>query len=170
MTEPGTTPAVAGYHHFAPTVSDVEASAKWYERVFGMTRVPVAFPHHGAEQEGYAVVLTEPHSGLVLGLHHHDANPGQSFDERRTGLDHMSFAVAARADLGAWARWLDSLGIENSGGSTPRIRCPTRWSSSGIPTTSSSSSSTWADDQGPLFALTDLRGADSLFAVAEGAH
>ena len=116
MTEPGTTPAVAGYHHFAPTsVSDVEASAQWYERVFGMTRVPVAFPHHGAEQEGYAVVLTEPRSGLVLGLHHHDANPGQSFDERRTGLDHMSFAVAGRADLGAWARWLDSLGIENSG-------------------------------------------------------
>jgi glyoxylase I family protein len=114
-SKPGTTPAVAGYHHFAPTVSDVEASAQWYERVFGMTRVPVAFPHHGAEQEGYAVVLTEPRSGLVLGLHHHEANPGQAFDERRTGLDHMSFAVAGRADLGAWARWLDILGIENSG-------------------------------------------------------
>ena len=40
MAEPGTAPAVTGYHHFAPTVSDVEASARWYERVFGMTRVP----------------------------------------------------------------------------------------------------------------------------------
>src|SRR5215472_10114364 len=49
VAEPGTGPAVAGYHHFAPTVSDVEASAQWYERVFGMTRVPVAFPHHGGE-------------------------------------------------------------------------------------------------------------------------
>ena len=39
----------------------------------------------------------------------------QLFDERRTGLDHMSFAVAARADLDAWASWLDSLGVENSG-------------------------------------------------------
>ena len=103
-------PAVAGYHHFAPTVSDVEASAQWYERVFGMTRVPVAFPHHGGEKGGYAVVLTEPRSGIVLGLHHHDSNPGQLFDERRTGLDHMSFAVAGRADLDAWASWLDSLG------------------------------------------------------------
>ena len=80
-----------------------------------MTRVPVAFPHHGAEQGGYAVVLTEPRSGIALGLHHHEANPGQSFDERRTGLDHISFAVAGRADLDAWARWLDSLGVENSG-------------------------------------------------------
>src|SRR5215471_21697519 len=93
LAESGTAPAVAGYHHFAPTVSDVEASAQWYERVFGMTRVPVAFPHHGEEQGGYAVVLMEPRSGIVLGLHHHDANPGRPFDEKSTGLDHMSFAV-----------------------------------------------------------------------------
>jgi glyoxylase I family protein len=115
LEESGVAPAVTGYHHFAPTVSDVEASARWYEQVFGMTRVPVAFPHHGGEESGYAVVLTEPRSGIVLGLHHHDANPGQAFDERRTGLDHMSFAVAGRADLDAWASWLDSLGVENSG-------------------------------------------------------
>jgi glyoxylase I family protein len=115
VAESGVGPAVTGYHHFAPTVSDVEASAQWYEQVFGMTRVPVTFPHHDAEQGGYAVVLAEPRSGIVLGLHHHDANLGQSFDERRTGLDHMSFAVASRADLDAWARWLDSLGVENSG-------------------------------------------------------
>jgi len=115
LAESGVAPAVTGYHHFAPTVSDVEASAQWYERVFGMTRVPVAFPHHGGEKGGYAVVLTEPRSGIALGLHHHDGNPGQLFDERRTGLDHMSFAVSGRADLDAWASWLDSLGIENSG-------------------------------------------------------
>jgi glyoxylase I family protein len=114
LAEPRTAPAVTGYHHFAPTVSDVEASAQWYERVFGMTRMPVAFPHHG-EEDGYALVLIEPRSGLVLGLHHHDDNSGQPFDERRTGLDHMSFAVAGRADLDAWARWLDHLGVENSG-------------------------------------------------------
>ena len=115
MAESGTAPAVTGYHHFAPTVSDVEASAQWYQRVFGMTRVPVAFPHHGEDKGGYAVVLTEPRSGIALGLHHHDGNLGQAFDERRTGLDHMSFAVAGRADLDAWARWLDRLGVENSG-------------------------------------------------------
>jgi glyoxylase I family protein len=115
LAESGTAPAVTRYHHFAPTVSDVEASAQWYERVFGMIRLPVAFPHHGQEKSGYAVVLIEPRSGIVLGLHHHDTHPDQSFDERRTGLDHMSFAVAGRADLDVWAGWLDSLGVENSG-------------------------------------------------------
>ena len=41
LAESGMAPVVTGYHHFAPTVSDVEASAQWYERVFGMTRVPL---------------------------------------------------------------------------------------------------------------------------------
>ena len=36
LAESGMAPAVTGYHHFAPTVSDVEASAQWYERVFGV--------------------------------------------------------------------------------------------------------------------------------------
>jgi hypothetical protein len=85
MTEIDTAPAVTGFHHFSPTVSDVEASAQWYERVFGMNRVPVTFPHYGAEEEGYAVLLMDPRSGIAIGLHHHQANPGQRFDERVTG-------------------------------------------------------------------------------------
>jgi catechol-2,3-dioxygenase len=40
LTETTAAPAVTGFHHFSPTVSDVEASAQWYERVFGMNRVP----------------------------------------------------------------------------------------------------------------------------------
>ena len=76
MAESAMAPAVSSYHHFAPTVSDVEASAQWYERVFGMTRLPVVFPHHGGQKGGYAVVLMEPRSGIVLGLHHHDTSPG----------------------------------------------------------------------------------------------
>jgi glyoxylase I family protein len=115
LPEIAAAPAVTGFDHFAPTVSDVEASARWYERVFGMSRVPARFPHHGAEEGGYAVILMEPRSGIAVGLHHHDANPGQPFQECRTGLDHMAFRVAGRADLSAWARWLDDLGVENSG-------------------------------------------------------
>jgi glyoxylase I family protein len=115
MADSDTAPAVTGFHHFSPTVSDVEASAQWYERVFGMNRVPVPFPHHGAEDSGYAVLLMDPRSGAAIGLHHHDANPGQPFEECRTGLDHISFGVAGRADLDTWAAWLDELGIEHSG-------------------------------------------------------
>jgi glyoxylase I family protein len=114
-TETSAVPAVTGFHHFSPTVSDVEASAQWYERVFGMNRIPVKIPHYGAEEEGYAVLLIDPRSGVAIGLHHHEANPGQLFDEHRTGLDHISFAVADRASLDAWASWLDELGVEHSG-------------------------------------------------------
>jgi glyoxylase I family protein len=115
LTEPGAAPAVTKFDHFAATVSDVEASAQWYGRVFGMTRVPVPFPHYGGKKSGYAVLMMEPRSGVAIGLHHHDGNPGRDFDESCTGLDHMSFTVATRADLDTWASWLDSLGVENSG-------------------------------------------------------
>jgi glyoxylase I family protein len=115
LTETTTAPAITGVHHFSPTVSDVEASAQWYEHIFGMTRVPLVFPHYGAEEGGYAVILMDPRSGMVIGLHHHEANPGQPFRESQTGLDHIAFGVANRADLDEWASWLDELGIAHSG-------------------------------------------------------
>ena len=115
MTDSGTGPAITGVHHFSPTVSDVEASARWYERVFGMTRSPSTFPHHAAEAAGYSVILTDPRSGLVIGLHHHDSNSGEPFAENRTGLDHISFAVAQRSELDDWASWLDKQGVPHSG-------------------------------------------------------
>ena len=86
-----------------------------YERVFGMGRVPVTFPHHDDEGGGYAVLLTEPRSGIAIGLHHHEANVGGGFDERRNGLDHISFSVAERADLDAWTACLDEPGVAHSG-------------------------------------------------------
>ena len=110
-----TGPAITGVHHFSPTVCHVEASAAWYEKVFSMFRVPVTFAHHEREETGYAVMLIDPVSGLAIGLHHHEGNEGEPFDERRTGLDHMGFKVATREDLEAWVAKLDGLGIEHSG-------------------------------------------------------
>jgi glyoxylase I family protein len=95
MTEIGIAPTVAGFHHFAPTVRDVDESADWYERVFGMGRLSVTFPHHGAEEA--------------------EDNDGEPVQESRTGLDHMAFAVPSHDDLEAWVSWLGSLGIDNSG-------------------------------------------------------
>ena len=108
-------PTITGVHHFSPTVRDIEASATWYEQVFGLIRVPITFPHHEREETGYAVMLLDPVSGLGIGLHHNTANEGEAFDERRTGLDHMGFKVATREDLDAWAAKLDGLGVEHSG-------------------------------------------------------
>ena len=50
-------PPMAGIHHFSATVTDVEASAAWYQRVLGLQRIPPRFPHYGNEETGYAVVL-----------------------------------------------------------------------------------------------------------------
>lgn len=113
--DPDTRPWITGVHHFSPTVSDVEASAIWYAEVFGMERVPTTAPHHGDEDGGYAVLLTEPRTGLLIGLHHHrDLVPG-AFDERRVGLDHIAFGVSSHSDLEAWCVWLDRLGVAHSG-------------------------------------------------------
>lgn len=106
---------ITGIHHFSPTVTDIEASAAWYEKVFSMIRVPMRVPHHDREDTGYAVLLIEPDSELVIGLHHNEANAGDRFDEARTGLDHIGFAVPTRESLDAWVAKLDELGIEHSG-------------------------------------------------------
>jgi len=106
---------ITGIHHFSPTVSDVEASASWYERVFAMTRVPITFAHHEREETGYAVLLMDPVSGLVIGLHHNEANAGEPFDEARTGLDHIGFKVPNRTSLDEWVTKLDGLGVAHSG-------------------------------------------------------
>ena len=108
-------PAITGIHHFSPTVCDVEASAAWYEKVFSMVRLPMTFAHHDREDTGFAVLLLDPVSGLVIGLHHHEANEGEHFDEVRTGLDHIGFGVPSRESLDDWVAKLDELGIEHSG-------------------------------------------------------
>lgn len=107
--------AITGLHHVSITVTDLEASLAWYQRVFGGERMPIKFPHYGCEDTGYGRLLVEPRSGLVFGLHTNTGNDGERFDEARTGLDHLGFNVASRADLEAWTARLDELGIEHSG-------------------------------------------------------
>ena len=108
-------PTITGIHHFSPTVCDVEKSATWYEQVFSMVRLPMTFPHHEREETGYAVLLMDPVSGLVIGLHHNEANQGEAFDEARTGLDHIGILVPSRESLDEWVTKLDGLGVEHSG-------------------------------------------------------
>jgi catechol 2,3-dioxygenase-like lactoylglutathione lyase family enzyme len=103
---------LGGIHHIGLTVPDVETSEAWYMRVLGLTRAFVE-PHNGGT--GYAVVLHRPGSPLYLGLDKHDANRGERFDEWRTGLDHVAFHVANRAELDAWAEHLDREGVSHSG-------------------------------------------------------
>jgi glyoxylase I family protein len=97
------------------TVSDADRSAAWYSGLLGAQETG---RHVQADGRVGLVQLAEPRSGLELCLVDHGADPGR-FDERRAGLDHLEFLVAARSDLDAWATRLDELGISHSGVKEP---------------------------------------------------
>lgn len=110
-TQQQAVPMITGLHHAGLTVRDVKASEQWYERVLGMTRAFVE-PHDN--DTGYAVVMTRPGTGLLIGLDHHADADGHVFEERRTGLDHLSLQVETREDLDLWAAHLDALGVKRA--------------------------------------------------------
>ena len=93
-------------HHLAITVRDLDASVEWYSQVFSLSPL-MDVPHPG----GLGRVLGSADQGLAFVLHHHDANDGQLFDERRTGLDHPGLVVPTREELVAWQSHLESHGV-----------------------------------------------------------
>jgi glyoxylase I family protein len=98
-----------GIGHLDRSVSDVEASAAWYEKVLGLRRLQrVDF------FEPTMIVLRHDASGLVVGLNQHQGSPGEPFDERRAGLDHVGFTVGRRQDLDSFQVPLAALGVEHS--------------------------------------------------------
>lgn len=108
------TPALTGIQHVGLTVTDVEASGEWYQRVLGLQR-QFQEQHHRSDHGGYAVVLGTADMSLNLGLDYHPDNRGEPFDPTRTGLDHVCFQVASVAALGDWAAHLSGEGIAHSG-------------------------------------------------------
>jgi glyoxylase I family protein len=98
-----TSPAL---HHLALTVRDLEASIDWYGQVFGI-HYQMDAPHPG----GFAQLLSDDAWQLVIVLHRHDANSGETFLESRTGLDHAGFMVPTREDLVAWQSHLEEHGV-----------------------------------------------------------
>ena len=112
---PSSGPSTTGFDHFAPTVSDAEASAAWYAEVFSLERLPAKVAHHGETSPGYAILLRDPKTNALVGIHQHDQSHEGPFDERRSGLDHMAWGVESRQELERWAQWLDTLDVEHSG-------------------------------------------------------
>jgi glyoxylase I family protein len=99
-------PAVA---HVAVTVSDLDRSRAWYQRLFGSD--PVLDEDTGPFH--HVVWLL---GGTLLGIHGHSAaTSSDPFDERRPGLDHVAFGCANRAELATWEARLNELGIEHGG-------------------------------------------------------
>lgn len=96
-----------GLHHVALTVTDFERSIPWYVQVFSI-KYRFDSPHEG----GVGKLLADDEMSLVIVLHEHDVNDGRPFSERVTGLDHVGFGVASRAELVRWTDRLEELDVE----------------------------------------------------------
>ena len=101
--------SIPNLHHIALTVTDLDASIAWYERVFG-----IAYQMDGPHEGGVGKLLADPEWRMIIVLHRHDANQRERFAETRTGLDHVGFGVPSRADLEAWQAHLQELGVVQS--------------------------------------------------------
>ena len=107
---------VRSFSHVRLTVSDIDRSRAFYDDVFGL---PVAFEVPADADEATRDQLWWLYGGVVYALG--DSLLGlrpvgvDRFDEDRTGLDHLSFAVDSRADLDAAVAVLDERGIAHGG-------------------------------------------------------
>jgi glyoxylase I family protein len=93
-------------HHLAITVTDLDASVRWYESVFDVHPL-LDVPHPG----GVGRILAGTDRQLMIALHRHDDNDGGLFTETATGLDHGGFAVPSRRDLELWQEHLETNGV-----------------------------------------------------------
>jgi glyoxylase I family protein len=100
-------PRIRGLDHVTFTVTDLERSVAWYQRLFD---VP-------STREGWSgATLLSMEDGFVIGLKVHSRTAqGDRFDPTRVGLDHIAWWVESRGQLEAWLRRTEEMGAENSG-------------------------------------------------------
>jgi len=97
--------------HIAVTVTDLDRSTRWYSQLLGAA--PVL--DEDEEVGGFHHTVFALDGGHLFGLHTHPQGTTDSFDEHRTGLDHVAFACRDRAELQKQATRLDELGIAHGG-------------------------------------------------------
>lgn len=106
----------SGFAHVRLTVTDIARSKAFYDQVFGWPTAVDASDsvdepgvRDSAEKFFGGTVYQTP-QGTLFGLRP-VGNTG--FDPQRTGLDHVSFAVASHADLESAAAALTEAGIKH---------------------------------------------------------
>lgn len=102
-------PQHQGFGHVTLTVSDLERSADFYNRVFSAQTVDASEDQVGP----YAICIGE---NFMLGLRKHaSTQESDTFRFDRVGLDHMGVHVGSEGELEKWRAHLDEQGIESSG-------------------------------------------------------
>jgi glyoxylase I family protein len=108
--------ATQSYAHIRLTVTDIERSRAFYDDVLGL---PVAFEVPADADDPTREQLGFLFGGVIyrLGDSLFGLRPvgNDTFDEDRVGLDHVSFAVASRAELDAAVALLDERGVAHDG-------------------------------------------------------
>ena len=101
-------PGFPTINHVALTVSDLGRSVPWYQQLFD------AEPVLDEDTGPFRHVVWSVGSTLV-GLHQFPDGRSETFDERRVGLDHLSFACADRSELERWEARLDAMHVAHGG-------------------------------------------------------
>jgi glyoxylase I family protein len=96
-------PAFTGVDHVVLTVTDLDASTRFYSEVMGL--LPLL--DYGAGR-----LLMDRGTGFTIGLRTHEGAQGGRFTELAIGLDHVGFEVGSREELVEWERRLDEHGVE----------------------------------------------------------
>ena len=100
---------VLGYHHLSLSVTDLAKSTEWYRQVLGLDVTAEI------EGEGFRRTrLRAPDSGVTLTLTRHDQPSGESFDERRPGMDHVAVQVGGTEDIQELKSRFEQLGVDHS--------------------------------------------------------
>ena len=106
----------SGFSHVRLTVTDIARSKAFYDQVFGWPTAVDASDSvdepgiEDAPEKFYGGIIYQTPQGTLFGLR--PVGSG-GFDSRRTGLDHVSFAVESRADLESAAAALSEAGIDH---------------------------------------------------------
>ena len=101
-------PDFTGIAHLALTVTDIDRSYDFYERLLGVQKL-----FEGADETSrYRVTIHS--STVILSLRTHDGTVEEPFDEARVGLDHVALQVATRAGMEEWKQRLEELKVDHS--------------------------------------------------------
>jgi len=101
-------PRICGFHHLSLAATDLERTSDWYERVFGFKRILI----EEAEDCVTMIVLDHPEGMLLHLFRPADLAPAT---QPTDGAAVLSFRVASRDDLMAWAERLSDLEVSYSG-------------------------------------------------------